>query len=1185
MTQRFLLFSIIGFVFLSSLEGQRRSRRQNSVREMTLENNQAENIALPEKYGFDTKEDLVQSILSKKISRSEKKLVEKYSSDFSLSAREMKRLDGLLDKHLLTQTASLNQEKSSSSKKRSERRQRRSNRTTDRSERSRSDRTGVTSNRERSDRTARTRVESSRTRGRAERKSSVRRSSRSARELASDATNLLDSGFDFSFSGGISTPPDQETSSGLRSGRISRRGQSTIDEVDFASVDTTDALEELTGKILTGDGRYVFVNSAGQLSASLDASRFNWNMRPAGQQGYSVFDPLTNKILAWNPQGSVGLAETPEIISSVNEDHESVIYRDDDPMTQREQSNVEKAMESLGVTKQSLESMTAVEREALDVKAMDLLGLSEEDLEEEPEVTEDVLPQTLQWSMVELNSDEGGVSLGLVPEGVKNPDIALIFKDDRKLLDGGPPNEGGTANVTDASIVSDNIQSKETSGRRRAGRIRKAESARTLKGFSDGLQYWDRNDNGIADETYRKTWKKRWFKAWTYRWKQRWWGGWYKSWYKRWKYRWVSQWTLNQRLKEPMLSFSETSSSVSEGSGSVELKIKLDNPGIFEHRVKYSVQHSTRGNISSSTLSIAANKNNGVISVPIEDDNLFYDNEFYAVKLFFLKGGNTNVGGKSVHRVNVINNDTENYPSAEQLAHIERFQTNLGSLISHANDVKDYTQPALDAFATVEAAVKKLIEVESAVEAVEGGLNIAKSIPRAGALFKPPHNMVKNLPSKVENMRTNACDVDKRLDTPEAMIQKIHELMDVITSRLDQIGYLSQQTYGYLSLAKECASETRHVSLTNNLVDAQVSYLASVATAADATAEVDTVLIGLRNKLEEIEKALDNGASFTANYQEVLSALEPIEPLASALTSKITISPWIGSTASPSCPSGYTDMGLHCARCPSGYTNLGAICDGGCPSGFTNYGALCVKCPSGYSNVGGWCQKSCWGWCSADHIRRSRRTSSIQNAEKQCPSGYTNLGLTCIQGSITIGLEDISYTYESVKAQLDVLGIIAAVEEVIDVLVQEALQPIINELGLPDFNQLLPDYAPINPDVITEELRSQIDDVYNTLNSVANGLENVLAETAELNIEILDDIDCVKIKKKLTDLAIGIASDQEQILQEAAEDKIKTAIISTRLANKANNLNERLNTYKEYMTNPYQKTIDSYESTNACAGD
>ena len=121
--------------------------------------------------------------------------------------------------------------------------------------------------------------------------------------------------------------------------------------------------------------------------------------------------------------------------------------------------------------------------------------------------------------------------------------------------------------------------------------------------------------------------------------------------------------------------------------------------------------------------------------------------------------------------------------------------------------------------------------------------------------------------------------------------------------------------------------------------------------------------------------------------------------------------------------------------------------------------------------------------------------------------------------------------------------------------------------------------------MITEELRSQIDDVYNTLNSVANGLENVLAETAELNIEILDDIDCVKIKKKLTDLAIGIASDQEQILQEAAEDKIKTAIISTRLANKANNLNERLNTYKEYMTNPYQKTIDSYESTNACAGD
>jgi hypothetical protein len=312
---------------------------------------------------------------------------------------------------------------------------------------------------------------------------------------------------------------------------------------------------------------------------------------------------------------------------------------------------------------------------------------------------------------------------------------------------------------------------------------------------------------------------------------------------------------------------------------------------------------------------------------------------------------------------------------------------------------------------------------------------------------------------------------------------------------------------------------------------------------------------------------METGLSITADYQEVIDFLEPLEPLTDVLTEEVTIDPWPASSASLSCPSGggWTDMGLYCDRCPSGFSRalVGCVANE-CPSGYTDYGVLCVRCPSGYINIGAMCKKDDW-WDPrlASHRSITRPTRSIQTTDMVCPPDYTHVGVACIRGSLTISIEDITDALDDAIHALDQLGIVSVVEGVIEDVVSEALGPIMDELGVPDdFDDLLPEFDPgLDPDVVVVNLEDQFEEVYDTLNDVAERLESTISLMVmdEINLSAIDEMECLRGRE---------GAMRAELIRAALNDKTY----------------ELRSTMQNYRTATAQVNGRQYSPTNACGG-
>tara|TARA_Y100000294_G_scaffold61761_1_gene58550 strand:- start:1114 stop:1665 length:552 start_codon:yes stop_codon:yes gene_type:complete len=180
-----------------------------------------------------------------------------------------------------------------------------------------------------------------------------------------------------------------------------------------------------------------------------------------------------------------------------------------------------------------------------------------------------------------------------------------------------------------------------------------------------------------------------------------------------------------------------------------------------------------------------------------------------------------------------------------------------------------------------------------------------------------------------------------------------------------------------------------------------------------------------------------------------------------------------------------------------------------------------------------------------------------------CPSGYTNVGVACIQGSLTISIEDITDALEDAIDALDQLGIVSAVEGVIEDVVSEALGPIMDELGVPDdFDDLLPEFDPgLDPDVVVVNLEDQFEEVYDTLNDVAERLESTISLMVmdEINLSAIDEMECLRGRE---------GAMRAELIRAALNDKTY----------------ELRSTMQNYRTATAQVNGRQYSPTNACGG-
>jgi hypothetical protein len=126
MRRKLFILIALGLFIVSDLDAQRRtSQRRSKTPEKTEE--EKKDLIL-EKYGFASREELVDYLLTKDPNRSEKKTIERYRGGAELSAREMNRLVALLDKHRGVQVAEGEEEEPTSGRRRAARSRRESGR-------------------------------------------------------------------------------------------------------------------------------------------------------------------------------------------------------------------------------------------------------------------------------------------------------------------------------------------------------------------------------------------------------------------------------------------------------------------------------------------------------------------------------------------------------------------------------------------------------------------------------------------------------------------------------------------------------------------------------------------------------------------------------------------------------------------------------------------------------------------------------------------------------------------------------------------------------------------------------------------------------------------------------------------------------------------------------------------------
>ena len=93
------LFSLLLLFVVSDLDAQRRSGRASKRIDETKKVENVKSDELHKKYGFSSKDHMVEFLLGKDLKRSDKRIVEKYGKGKKLSKSQSRKFEALLKEH------------------------------------------------------------------------------------------------------------------------------------------------------------------------------------------------------------------------------------------------------------------------------------------------------------------------------------------------------------------------------------------------------------------------------------------------------------------------------------------------------------------------------------------------------------------------------------------------------------------------------------------------------------------------------------------------------------------------------------------------------------------------------------------------------------------------------------------------------------------------------------------------------------------------------------------------------------------------------------------------------------------------------------------------------------------------------------------------------------------------------
>ena len=509
-------------------------------------------------------------------------------------------------------------------------------------------------------------------------------------------------------------------------------------------------------------------------------------------------------------------------------------------------------------------------------------------------------------------------------------------------------------------------------------------------------------------------------------------------------------------------------------------------------------------------------------------------------------------------------------PTQEDEGTIDDFTEELDDIIEKATDLHETAEDALSKFAFVETYANKAADLKSVATDVETALQAAKSVP--GVLrrtFTIPYNMVAPVDNRMDGVVTRACAVDASLDTPENIIQKVSDVAVEVGEKLGTLGELTANGYGYLSLANDCADETRYTGIADGLRVTRVAYLDKVGSAEEVAEDVDDALDDAITKMDEIIEALDTGLDLSA-FDEFLDILTPMQTGLSFINESVEISPWPVSTASIGCPAGYEEYFVGgCGKCPNGFMMTwdpvsAYFCTkswseqtsstrrveregGSWWEGFFSFFEDIVTWSTQYfteNHDGYWVGATC-----PDNM--SLINDPISGEPAFCASS----------GSFSISLADIGVELDGIASAIeDFMSLDDFMECCIDPVLQPVMDLAMDGIGLevPDVGTAFPELGVDLPDMNTN-LLAAMQDLYVELLSLSNQLQ-ISIDYLDLNLDMLADIPCQGVQDKIAELHSSPGDDSELV-----EQVVTNLALRTKMGQKAQEVSDQIGVLREYV--------------------
>ncbi len=509
-------------------------------------------------------------------------------------------------------------------------------------------------------------------------------------------------------------------------------------------------------------------------------------------------------------------------------------------------------------------------------------------------------------------------------------------------------------------------------------------------------------------------------------------------------------------------------------------------------------------------------------------------------------------------------------PTQEDEGTIDDFTQELDDIIEKATDLHETAEDALSKFAFVETYANKAADLKSVATDVETALQAAKSVP--GVLrrtFTPPYNMVAPVDNRMDGVVTQACAVDASLDTPENIIQKVSDVAVEVGEKLGTLGELTANGYGYLSLANDCADETRYTGIADGLRVTRVAYLDKVGSAEEVAEDVDDALDDAITKMDEIIEALDTGLDLSA-FDEFLDILTPMQTGLSFINESVEISPWPVSTASIGCPAGYEEYFVGgCGKCPNGFMMTwdpvsAYFCTkswseqtsstrrveregGSWWEGFFSFFEDIVTWSTQYfteNHDGYWVGATC-----PDNM--SLINDPVSGEPAFCASS----------GSFSISLADIGVELDGIATAIEDF---MSLDDFMECCIDPVLQPVMDlamdgiKLKVPDVGTAFPDLGVDLPDMNTN-LLAAMQDLYVELLSLSNQLQ-ISIDYLDLNLDMLADIPCQDVQDKIAELHSSPGDDSELV-----EQVMTNLALRTKMGQKAQEVSDQIDVVREYV--------------------